>query len=212
MKRVVVCCLVLSMLQGCSLAFVSGPPRGHEAMREFTCTEDGAGPAADTTFAVSGAASAVLSAQSDEEGSRTATIVNVAMTLVHAASAAYGVVMTYDCRAAQRAARTRRNAEHDAQVARITELETAHEGARCETSADYRHDRVCNEHRCAAVPPPPSVTTNPDNLQVIETPATTTDVPPPPPASPDPAPAVPPPPPPSAAPSSAPSVPPAPAP
>lgn len=192
---------IVWVLQGCSLAFVSGPPSGHESMRDFACTEDGAGPAADTAFAISSGLAAAVSAESNDDGSRTATIVNIGATVVYAASAAYGVVMTYDCRGAQRAARTRRAQEHASQTERIKELEAALVGARCETSSDCRSDRVCNEHRCVVVPPPPNTGTNPDTLQMLETspqpptetsPQPPTEIPPPPPADTTPADAIPP--------------------
>ena len=62
--------LLVLATTGCSFAFVNGPPRGHEEMAEFTCTEDRTVPFVDAIgaglFVVAGALLLVV-AEEDEE-------------------------------------------------------------------------------------------------------------------------------------------------
>jgi hypothetical protein len=43
--------LLILATTGCSFVFVNGPPRGHEEMAEFTCTENRAMPFIDAIWA-----------------------------------------------------------------------------------------------------------------------------------------------------------------
>jgi len=62
--------LLILATTGCSFAFAKGPPRGHEEMAEFTCTQDKAIPIVDAIgaglFAVAGVLFFVGAGQEDD--------------------------------------------------------------------------------------------------------------------------------------------------
>ena len=51
-RSLAVAALTTIMLTGCSFAFSHGPPRGHEGMSEFQCTESVAAPTLDAVGGV----------------------------------------------------------------------------------------------------------------------------------------------------------------
>jgi hypothetical protein len=92
---------------GCSFAFVKGPPRGHEEMAEFTCTESRAIPIFETIWTglfVVGGISA-LADQDEEQGwfeptpEQVATV-SLGISVPLGASAIVGFRRVNSCRAA----------------------------------------------------------------------------------------------------------------
>lgn len=60
--------LLILATTGCSLAFVRGPPDGHEEMTEFVCTEDKSLPGVEALFSGLFLVSALLAFAADDSG------------------------------------------------------------------------------------------------------------------------------------------------
>jgi hypothetical protein len=116
--------LVILATTGCSFAFVRGPPRGHEEMAEFTCTESKIIPNIDVAGAgllvLAGAVFLVAGAQdedpdangwnfiSSEEVTRWGAV-SLGLSVPIGASAFVGNRRVNDCRDAKRALQERRS-------------------------------------------------------------------------------------------------------
>jgi hypothetical protein len=132
MSRVVAvwCACVLSLAQGCSLIFVSGPPREHERLRYFDCVSNGAAPAGDASWAVfDGLLAAALASADDDDGDGSRNSVGTAAALfgvaaaIHTGSMIYGLVQADSCSDAKQLLQ-QRIADGDAEhTRRIEELE-----------------------------------------------------------------------------------------
>jgi hypothetical protein len=138
--------------QGCSFAFVDGPPDRHEKMLYFDCTSS-LGPATiDITYAAS---SAVIAAASAEEGdSGDAAAVYAVTAGIFGASAIYGIVKTQTCNQAKDDLRRRLMTifERDARL-RAREMQRVRTP---EPGDPLRHPRrLPKRKKKPPVPPPP---------------------------------------------------------
>jgi hypothetical protein len=97
--------LAVLLVQGCSLMFVNGPPEGHERLRYFDCASNGAGTAADASWAVMDTlfAAALASANGDVDSNGKKMNTGAAAALfgagaaVHVGSLIYGLVQGHRC-------------------------------------------------------------------------------------------------------------------
>ena len=94
------------ILSGCSFLAVNGPPRNHETMTSFECTESRATPIMDGLFGGLYLVSA-LTLRGEEpvwaSGEAWVQIAGLAPAGLHGVSAVVGFVRVNDCRAAREA-------------------------------------------------------------------------------------------------------------
>jgi hypothetical protein len=106
--------LLIVTATGCSFAFVKGPPRGHEEMAGFTCTESRAIPILETIWTslfVVGGISALADKGEDqgwfEPTPEQVAAVSFGISVPLGASAFVGFRRVNDCRDAKRALQER---------------------------------------------------------------------------------------------------------
>jgi hypothetical protein len=168
--------------QGCSFAFVDGPPDRHEKMIYFDCTST-LGPAVvDITYAATSAAIAAGSAQEDNSGD--AAAVYAVTAGIFGASAIYGIVKTQTCNQAKDELRRRLMTivERDARV-RAREMQRVRTPEPRDVLTHPR--RLPKRKKKPPVPPPPEQAQPPAPLPSER------ELPPPTPAPAAPAPAAP---------------------
>jgi hypothetical protein len=101
--RLLVGAVVALALNGCSFAFVHGPPANHRTMPYFDCTNSNVLPVMDGLVAAA-ATAATVDAMTGNISTRKADMIGYGIdAALFGASAIYGLSKTADCRAAQAA-------------------------------------------------------------------------------------------------------------
>jgi len=149
-------------VSGCAVLTVTAVPQDHTNFRYFECTESDGAAYADVSWAALAALTSVAGLLTENDAGEPyfhVSIITGLLGVTHTASAVYGFTTTRDCRQAHQEMVIRSQEADDLTEARITELERELRERlsppACETDADCRTGRTCEEARCVPAPPPP---------------------------------------------------------